>query len=328
MRYLWFWILVVLFILVVLTDLFGNAFYVVAIKRREDVPDKPEKHPEKMSVAKKEKWNMRYKIMDFIERTPYTMVHTKSVDGFTLAAYSFRQEKPCDVTVICVHGHCGRPEYDCTIAPYFYEHSHINVLMPYNRAHRKSEGKHIGFGWYDRLDILKWIDYLIETNGKDHKIVLWGVSMGAAAVMMASGEPLPPNVKFAVEDCGFSDMKRVVTFQIWGMLHGIPPYWVVFGGNIITRIKAGYAFRQVVPKRDIQRATIPFLFIHGTADTKVPTKMIHEVYDACRAPKKKLLVPGADHIMSYTYAPEEYGALIDEYMQRYVYEGAKDGIPR
>ena len=40
-------------------------------------------------------------------------------------------------------------------------------------------------GWLDRLDIISWINWIIEQD-PDAQIVLHGVSMGAATVMMTS----------------------------------------------------------------------------------------------------------------------------------------------
>jgi pimeloyl-ACP methyl ester carboxylesterase len=65
-----------------------------------------------------------------------------------------------------------------------------NVLMPDNRAHGASDGTLIGYGVTDKCDLTKWTDQLIKTNPKS-KITYFGLSMGAATVMMASGQIYP-----------------------------------------------------------------------------------------------------------------------------------------
>ena len=51
---------------------------------------------------------------------------------------------------------------------------------------------------------------------------------------------------------------------------------------------------------DALRSThIPVLLIHGTDDSFVPVSMTYENYKACAGPKELLVVPGADHGMSY-----------------------------
>ena len=64
-----------------------------------------------------------------------------------------------------------------------------SVLLPDLRASGKSEGKYIGMGWLDRADIKRWVEY-INNNYPNKKIILYGVSMGAATVMMSAGENL------------------------------------------------------------------------------------------------------------------------------------------
>ena len=70
-------------------------------------------------------------------------------------------------------------------------------------ASGESEGRYISFDYYESIDCLKWIDFLRTEFGEDISIVLHGFSMGAATVMRMSDQ-VPENVKFIVEDSGFS----------------------------------------------------------------------------------------------------------------------------
>ncbi len=78
-----------------------------------------------------------------------------------------------------------------------------NVLAVDARAHGDSEGTKIGMGWPERVDIIKWINRILSWE-PNARIVLHGVSMGAATVLMASGEDLPGNVKALIADCGYT----------------------------------------------------------------------------------------------------------------------------
>ena len=54
---------------------------------------------------------------------------------------------------------------------------------------------------------------LVEQNS-DSEITLFGVSMGAATVMMASGEEsLPDQVVNIIEDCGYSSVWDELKYQ-------------------------------------------------------------------------------------------------------------------
>ena len=56
----------------------------------------------------------------------------------------------------------------------------------------------------------------------------------------------------------------------------------------------------------MEKNRVPILFIHGAADKFVPIEMTYENYCACRAPKRLLVVPGAQHGMSYAMDREAY----------------------
>lgn len=113
--------------------------------------------------------------------------------------------------VIAVHGYRGNAIRDFAGSARFYHDMGYNLLMIHDRAHGDSEGKWIGFGWKDKEDIRRWCEYLVDRAQGNTQIALLGVSMGGAAVMMASGDDLPSQVKCIIEDCGYSS----VWDQLW-----------------------------------------------------------------------------------------------------------------
>ena len=46
------------------------------------------------------------------------------------------------------------------------------MLLVDERAHGQSEGTYIGFGCLDRLDALKWIQWIMDTIGEDVSLML------------------------------------------------------------------------------------------------------------------------------------------------------------
>ena len=54
----------------------------------------------------------------------------------------------------------------------------------------------------------------------------------------------------------------------------------------------------------LSETNIPVLFIHGTDDKFVPVEMSYENYKACASEKRLVIVPGADHTMSFYVEPE------------------------
>lgn len=135
-------------------------------------------------------------------------------------------------------------------------------MLPDARGHGKSEGNYIGFGWPERKDYLQWITQVLQNNGLNEKITLFGVSMGAATVMMVSGEDLPNNVQSIVEDCGYSSAYEELSYQL-NKLYQLPPVPILQATSVVAKIRAGYYLGEADAKKQLKKNQTPILFIHG-----------------------------------------------------------------
>lgn len=216
--------------------------------------------------------------------------------------------------VICFHGYTSKGMSDYIGLSDYYLKRGYAMLLPDARAHGESEGEYIGFGCLDRKDALVWIRWVIQELGENVEIILHGTSMGGATVLMASGLELPPQVKGIVSDCGFTSPKEVFTHVLNSMYH-LPAFPVIQGADIMNRKLAGYGMDECNAKREVARAKVPILFIHGSNDTFVPARMCDEIYDCCASPKKKLIVEGAAHAESYYKDTEKYEQALNEFFQ-------------
>lgn len=141
--------------------------------------------------------------------------------------------------------------------------------------------------------------------------------MGAATVMMATGENVPSNVKIAIEDCGYTSVWDEFKIQLKS-LFGLPSFPVLNAASIISNIKAGYTLKEGSSIEQIKKSKIPILFIHGSEDKFVPFNMLDELYNAATCQKDKLVVEGAAHAESDSVNPELYWNKIDEFIENYV----------
>src|SRR5699024_11544301 len=114
----------------------------------------------------------------------------------------------------------------------------FDVLLPDARGHGDSEGDYIGDGWHDRVDYVDWIDLLIDEHDADETI-LHGESMGAATVLMTSGEDLPEEVQGIIADSGYSTVKDELAHQL-KHLYNLPAFPLLYVTSVITNIRAGY----------------------------------------------------------------------------------------
>ncbi len=285
-------------------------FYNRTMKRGHTSTD----HTTKMSGTD---WTQYYPLME--ERKEYMMaqahrdVYITSYDGLKLHATYFPAFDTDDKKlVICFHGYTGEGlSNHIAIADYFLKRGYA-MLLPDARAHGESEGEYIGFGCLDRKDAISWINWAIEECGEDVKIMLHGTSMGGATVLMASGLELPENVKGIVSDCGFTSPKEVFTHVLNDMYH-LPSFPAIQGADLINKKLAGYGMDECNAKIEVQKAKVPILFIHGSADNFVPCSMCQELYDNCGSPKKILIVEGAAHAESYYKDMAAYEKALTEF---------------
>lgn len=243
-------------------------------------------------------------------------------DGLKLHAYYLPAKKATNQTVLLAHGYAGRSEQMSSFAQMYYEDLGYNVLLPDARGHGLSEGDYIGFGWPERKDVVKWIQMIVEHTGAEAQIVLHGVSMGAATVMMASGEELPPQVKAIVADCGYTSVADELAYQLKRM-YKLPSFPILPSTSLLTKLRAGYSFKEASALEQVKKSKTPILFIHGGGDLFVPTEMVYRLYENGPAEKRLFVVPGAGHGLARQFDPEGYDGEVTEFIGAYVREENK-----
>ena len=247
------------------------------------------------------------------EKSNYSDKYIESYDKLKLHSYVVTQNS--NKWAIVVHGYGGSGKLMSDKSKYFYDMGY-NVLIPDLRGHGKSEGDYIGMGWKDRLDIISWINFIIKEN-PNAEIVLHGTSMGAATVLMTSGENLPSNVKAIVADCAYTSAWDEFSYQLETYLK-VPSSYILNVTNMVTKLKAGYSLKEASALECVKKATVPILYIHGDKDKFVPYSMMDKLYDATISPKEKLTIEGGEHANSDLVSPFLYWLTIEDFINQYV----------
>lgn len=247
------------------------------------------------------------------EKSNYSGKYIESYDKLQLHSYVVTQNS--NKWAIVVHGYGGSGKLMSDKSKYFYDMGY-NVLIPDLRGHGKSEGDYIGMGWKDRLDIISWINFIIKEN-PNAEIVLHGTSMGAATVLMTSGENLPSNVKAIVADCAYTSAWDEFSYQLETYLK-VPSSYILNVTDMVTKLKAGYSLKEASALECVKKATVPILFIHGDKDKFVPYSMMDKLYDATNSPKEKLTIEGGEHANSDLVSPFLYWLTVEDFLNQYV----------
>lgn len=248
----------------------------------------------------------------WLEGMPYINVYIKSFDGLRL--YGALLENYSDKIVICVHGFTGSGKKDfASLAQAYYKNGY-NVLLVDNRAHGQSEGKYVGFGVLDRFDLRNWVKYVINRFGSNVQIFLHGISMGAATVLMASSI-MPKNVRGIIADCGFTSVYEIFEYVLKRDYH-LPKFPIIYLTNIMSKIRAGYGYKDVNTTAEIARSDIPILFIHGENDEFVPLWMTMKNYSHCKAYKELFIVRESEHAESHYIDKKGYERRILRFIEK------------
>ncbi len=141
--------------------------------------------------------------------------------------------------------------------------------------------------------------------------------MGAATVMMATGENLPKNVICCIEDCGFTTLWEQYSVQLRAKTK-IPPDIILTMVNSVAKAKLGCSLKEVSPLEAVQKSKTPTLFIHGDKDDFVPFWMNYPLYKYASCEKERLVVSGATHAASAYVYPEIYWDAVSKFINKYI----------
>ena len=212
-------------------------------------------------------------------------------------------------TIICVHGYKAKDGlYDFGMSAKFLNSLGYNLLFVDNRSHGFSQGKYIGFGVLDSVDVNSWVDYLV-TNMNQETIILYGMSMGAATVMNAQNN----KVKAIIADCGFASGYDEVAYQIKKMYH-LPPFPIIPISNVLLKLLAHYSLKEKEAYKSIKNYKNNLLIIHGDKDHFVPTRDAYKIFDNATCHKKILIIKDASHAKSYLKDTKLYEKTVREFL--------------
>ncbi|WP_077622723.1 alpha/beta hydrolase [Sediminibacillus massiliensis] len=290
----------------------ANYFYGESVKRGKVV----ELHKEADTVevfANSQEQKILEQAKIWFNRQAMEVIEKESFDGLKLTADFLGNDQNTGKAVILAHGYRGQSDQMGDYAQFYYDQG-FDVLLPDSRGHGDSEGDYIGYGWHDRLDYLSWIEELVENHQAD-KIILHGNSMGAALVLMASGEELPEEVKGIIADSGYTSVKEELSYQLKHLYH-LPSFPIMDITSAITRLRAGFTFGEASAVKQVADNTKPLLIIHGDKDELVPTEMAYELFDAAGGDKELWIVPDAGHTKAYSVATLEFQNRVQDFIER------------
>jgi len=181
------------------------------------------------------------------------------------------------------------------------------------RSTGESDGEVGTLGYRERLDVQAAVAYALAQQERPDRIVLWGISMGAAAALMASAET--PEITSVIADSPFLSFRQAITHRIRVSFH-LPSFPVA---AIVVRWSSrrgrfrpdDFDLRVAVT----QLGWRPILFIANAADLFVPLTDAQTLRSHAKSPLARLvIVSGKAHGLAFIDAPDEYRAAVREFL--------------
>lgn len=211
--------------------------------------------------------------------------------------------------MIFAHGYTWNRNGQLKYAQFFFKYG-FSILLYDERGHGENKTKFTTFGYKegkDLDDIIKWV----KEKYNPKIIGLHGESLGAATVLMSLKEN--PDISFAIEDCGYSNMKDV-------LVHKMKEFHILrfflFGINLFLKLILHYSIYDVLPYEGSLKSNIPLLIIHGNDDKYIDVKHAYKIYKVGKGHSEIKIISGADHALSYETDPTFYENICIDFIKR------------
>lgn len=158
----------------------------------------------------------------------------------------------------------------------------------------------VGFGIKEAAMVVDAVKWARSQYKKPPKVILWGLSMGGAAVWLASEKD--PTVDAVVSEGAYSQFDEAMNNWLNRKLPGSsfylrPMIW-------LASWEAGIDPAKIIPRNSAAKWTKPGLVVQGAEDKLIPIHQAEDLSAAARCPL--WLVPGAAHAECFPVAEKEF----------------------
>ncbi len=248
-----------------------------------------------------------------------------SVDGNQLSGW-YLPARTHAVNIVLTHG-LFRSRYEMLARGLELWRAGYGVLLYDLRRHGASSAEFSTIGYDERHDVEAALAF-VRHRAPGQRLVLMGVSMGAAATLLAAAEqPNEQDIIGIIAESSFLSFADTVRHHV-SLIHSLPaegsnPRFSVPAFPFATLLIKFTAWRMNFRPDDfdvlraVRKVERPILFIGGTADQRMPNETVLEpLYAAAPNPRKrKLVVTGATHGHAYDTDPVGYMNAVRDFLQ-------------
>ena len=221
---------------------------------------------------------------------PFRSITVPGRDGLALGAWLIPHENAAS-TVVMFHGYSSEKSGLLPEAKLFHEMGHELVLVDFPGS-GESPGNMTSLGIHEADDVAAVIDWA-RTQWPDRQLVVYGHSMGGAAIMRAIAlRHAKPDA--AIVESVFDTLLDAIRFRF--RLMSVPSFpsaemLLFWGGQQLG--ENGFDHDVVAYGRLI---TLPVMMLHGERDNRASLSGAKQVHAALAGEKELMVLPEAGHV--------------------------------
>jgi pimeloyl-ACP methyl ester carboxylesterase len=244
-------------------------------------------------------------------QVPFEEVTFRAPDGVTLKGW-WVPAPEARGTVVLVHG-LFRSRIEMVKKVPFLHAQGWNALLFDLRHHGQSEGTSSSLGYHEREDVRAAVQLARERSPRP--VVVWGVSLGAAAATLAAAED--PTIAGLVCDSTYRSVRDTVHHHLqlargWRWWLKLIPSWPVADEVLFWMGRRGHFDPDLVDVRAAaaKMAGRPCLFVCNSGDRRMPPEIAFELKAAAGERAEVLVVPGTSHGGAYRDGTAAYETAV------------------
>lgn len=252
-----------------------------------------------------------------LRKNTFKRVSVKSFDNLRLSGF-IKQAENAKRIILAVHGYKSNCFKDfALVAEHLFE-SDCTVLFVEQRAHGKSEGEFTSFGINERHDCLAWLDFIIKNISSDLPVYLYGISMGAASVLMASGKKLPSCVHGIIADSPFTSPIDIISHTLDRKSNkNVNKEKIKEQLDLMLMKRFGFSLYDFSVNEALKSVSRPVLLFHGTRDRLTPFSMTEEIFNNCHSEKSLVIFEDSKHLHGCFDYRNKYFDSLTKFFEKY-----------
>jgi uncharacterized protein len=242
----------------------------------------------------------------------YQSIEFHSSDGILLKGWYVPAGPDAHGTIIYCHG-LNRTRIEMLPMEVFGHSLGYNGLLFDFRHSGESGGKIGTLGYQERLDAIAAVHYALDQEKAARPIVLWGISMGASAALMAASDT--QDVAAVISDSSFLSYSHTIAHHARLFFH-LPAFPIVDETIYWSAWRGGFWPSDFDLRKAVDRINPrPILFIAVEDDRRIPPEVARDLYSHSNSPGKAILVvPGRRHGEGFTSGHELYEQAVKNFL--------------